>query len=228
MGIYTGLIREIRSDGAGLSAWIDCPAPAIPAAGQYLTAWSPEDAAAALAIALFPAEMEVGGFLAAPTIPSQWGPGMALQLRGPSGKGFRLPANTRRLALAALGDTPARLRPIIIEGLSADLAVALFTDLPVTDLPAAVEIFPAREVAEALSWADLLLLDLPVEKLNTLRKTLQLGADQRLPCPAQALVLTGMPCGGLAECGACFTPARRGWRQACQDGPVFDLSELAW
>jgi len=43
---------------------------------------------------------------------------------------------------------------------------------------------------------------------------------------AQVLVVTPMPCGGLAECGVCAFTTRRGWKMACKDGPVFDLSEL--
>jgi hypothetical protein len=43
---------------------------------------------------------------------------------------------------------------------------------------------------------------------------------------AQALVITPMPCGGIAECGVCAVTARRGWKLACKDGPVFDLTEL--
>jgi dihydroorotate dehydrogenase electron transfer subunit len=44
----------------------------------------------------------------------------------------------------------------------------------------------------------------------------------------KALVMTPIPCGGIAECGACAVPAHRGWKLACRDGPVFNLNELAW
>jgi NAD(P)H-flavin reductase len=35
-----------------------------------------------------------------------------------------------------------------------------------------------------------------------------------------------MPCGGVADCGACAVETRLGWKLACEDGPVFDLIDL--
>ena len=43
----------------------------------------------------------------------------------------------------------------------------------------------------------------------------------------QVLIAPPMPC-GLGTCGACHLKAKRGWRCACTDGPVFDLDELEW
>jgi NAD(P)H-flavin reductase len=40
--------------------------------------------------------------------------------------------------------------------------------------------------------------------------------------------MAAMPCSGLADCGVCAVPARRGYKLACKDGPVFDLDELDW
>jgi len=77
---------------------------------------------------------------------------------------------------------------------------------------------------DLLAWADFLALDLPLEALADLGKHL----PDVLPCPAQALIYTPMPCACLARCGACAVPTRRRWKLACEDGPVFDLRELAW
>ena len=237
----SGIVHEIRyepgsgvgynlqaSTTAAAAAWIACPAEAIPGPGQYVQAWSPRDGAAALATALFPALIEPNGFLAAPPAPRGWEPGTLLELRGPIGHGFHLPGTARRLALAAFGESTARLRPVMDQALQANLAVALFCALPEQNIPAAVEIYPIHELSEALQWPDVLILDIPVEDLAKLRNLLRLKAEDYLPCPTQALVATAMPCGGLAECGACFVPGRRTWKQACQDGPVFDLNDLQW
>jgi NAD(P)H-flavin reductase len=47
-----------------------------------------------------------------------------------------------------------------------------------------------------------------------------------LACRAEALVLTAMPCGGMAECGVCAVKTAAGWQSACKDGPVFDFASL--
>jgi hypothetical protein len=222
-------IKELRYEpGEILSAWITCPAEAIPAPGQYVSAWSLHDSAAPLSTPLFAAQSTLNGFLAAPPVPGTWEPGSPLELAGPYGCGFYLPKTTRRLALVALGETVARLSPMMSLALQADVAMALFSSAPVQNIPTAVEIYPIHDLPDALAWADLLMIDLPLENLSHLRNTLRLKMEDHLPCPAQVLVVTHMPCSGLAECGACFVPARRKWKRACHDGPVFNLDELAW
>ena len=153
---------------------------------------------------------------------------MTLALRGPLGQGFSLPENARRLALISLAESPARLLPLASQAVKEHLAVALFTDAPLAGLPAALEIQPLSALSEALSWADFIALELPLGALPELRPRLGLSAADRLPCPAQALITTPMPCAGMAECGACAVPSQRGWKLACKDGPVFNLNELSW
>lgn len=226
---FEAVIQEIRyTQNRRVTAWIACQPAAIPAPGQYVLTWSPGDNAAALASVLFPAEIGENGFLASPPIPESWQPGTNLQMRGPLGRGFQLPNNTHRLILAAFTETVERLLPVMNLAIQADIAVALYTIQPATGLPAAVEIYPISDLPAAINWADVLMLDVSIEDLARLRSWLGLKQREHLPCPAQALVLTSMPCGGLAECGACFVPGHRNWMQACQDGPVFDLKALDW
>jgi hypothetical protein len=151
-----------------------------------------------------------------------------LALRGPLGQGFSLPENARRVALISLAETPARLLPLASQAVNEQLAVALFTDAPLIGLPAALEIQPLAALSEALTWADFIAIELPLGSLPELRQRLDMSAADRLPCPAQALIITPMPCAGMAECGACAVPAMRGWKLACREGPVFDLNELSW
>ena len=225
---YDGQILEIGllPDGQ-LTAWIECPPEAVPAAGRYLMAWACNDLEAPLATPLFAGSLSTSGFLAAPPIPQAWTPGEPLFLYGPSGRGFQIPAAARRLAVAALGNTALRLLPLLPPALEQGAAIALFCDAPITGLPSEVEIHPLSSFKEALDWTDHLALDLPLETLDELPSLLgREHPSQELSFSGQALVGAAMPCGGLADCGACALETRRGWRLACKDGPVFDLKDL--
>ena len=257
MRTYAARLTELHIvagevDRSRRAAWIDCSATAVPAPGQYVWAFSPDDPLAATGVALFAAETFIGlkpgerGFLAAPPIPASWTPGTTLVLRGPLGQGFNLLG--QRLALAAMGGTVARLLPLARQALQRSDAVTLFTDASLPVLPASIEIYPLKSLPEAPGWADCLAIDLPLEALPGLRACLGLEKGERLMFPARVLVDLPMPCSGLAECGACAVPAsathdkrvgrraKSGWRGsgqqryllACLDGPVFDLNELAW
>jgi hypothetical protein len=222
MPVWDAHIFEICQQTDGLAAWIECPPAAIPAPGQYVMADFPGDVGLPTGIPLFQGDISPRGFLAAPPIPAHWGPGSPLKLRGPLGRGFHLPAGMRHLALAALGDVVSRLIPLIPR--NAD--VALFTDTPRLAVPLTVEIHPLCDLAANLPWADFLALDIPLAALPNLRHLL--GQEAGLPCPAQALIFAPMPCGSLADCGACAVPARRAFKLACCDGPVFPLTEISW
>lgn len=225
----------LELDGQGRqAAWIDCPPAAVPEAGQVLMAVAAEESeetSAVLATPLFLGGRAEAGFLGLPLegrLPPAWLPGVHLLLRGPLGGGFRLPPNTRRLGLAALGETAGRLLPLAEWGLARGADLALFADQIPSGLPASVEFQPLSALPEALAWMDFLALDLPREVLPGLRRVLRLESQQLLGCPAQALVTTALPCAGLAGCGACALPGRRGWKLVCEDGPVFPLQELDW
>lgn len=225
-----GQVLAVRLDEWGRQeAWIDSREGSDPVPGQYFLAWALEDRDAPLPEALFPAEITPGAFRTAAPVPHHWLPGTELALRGPLGRGFRLPAGARRVALVAPGGSAGRLMPLIDQCLADGRALALFTDAPLPRAPAAVEIYPLSGIAETLEWADFLAIDLPRDALGDLRRTLGLPPGAAPPCPVQVLIAAPMPCGGLAECGACAVPARRsGWKLACKDGPVFDLNELEW
>jgi hypothetical protein len=228
MQIGTGKITEIFSalDGC-VSLRVDCPPNLVPGPGQYLLAFDERDADAVLAVPLFrvgPASQLV--FQGNSDLPEGWGPGTTLRLRGPLGKGFNIPVDARHLALAAFGETISRLFPLI--DLIPDADIAAFSNVPLTDLPLEIEAHPLSSLSETLRWADYLAIDIPLDRLDSLRRTLGLDVQQGLPCLAQALILSPMPCGALAECGVCAVPARKGYKLACKDGPVFELNQLKW
>jgi hypothetical protein len=230
-----GEIKEIWLDGNQTAGWIDCPSDRMPAAGQFLLA-SPldDELSEPLAREVFPGDAAFAnhttGLIAAPPLPSTWQPGVVLDLRGPFGNGFRLPGTLRRLALAAAGDTAARLLPLARLVLAQGGEASLFSDLSLpSGLPAEVEAAPLAALAENLSWPDFLAVDVERGRLDQLRSRLGLPAGQRLPFAAQALLVGSMPCIAVAaECGLCSVRTRLGWRLACKDGPVFDLNELEW
>ncbi len=229
MGQANGRVREVRLGAGGqVEVSLNCPTSAIPSPGQYLLALDPLDVSVTLPTPLFQISHAVQGFWAAPLHPVRWSPGMMLDLVGPLGHGFDLPGNILRLGLVALGDTVARLLPLVGQAAHTRTAITLFTDLDSPSLPSAVEIYPLASLPEALDWPDYLVLDLPVGQLGGLRQVLGLADGAILPCPAQALITVPMPCAGLGQCGACAVQGRRGWKLACEDGPVFDLKDLRW
>jgi NAD(P)H-flavin reductase len=207
---------------------ISCPDSAIPPAGQFLLADDPGDLNIVLRTPLFLVERSKNGFWASSLIATTWGLGTNLDLVGPLGHGFSLPRSIQRLGLVVLGATNSRLTPVIHQASEAHVAMTLFSDLSVPKLPAAVEVYPLAALPDSLDWPDFMVLDVPLQRLAHLRAVTGLPQARGLPCPAQVIITSPMPCAGMAQCGACAVPTRKGWKLACEDGPVFDLSVLKW
>jgi hypothetical protein len=237
MQIDTGKISLIQIDPDGSrSAQIDCDPRLIPNPGGYLLAYNPNEPEAVLGQVLFPVGLpgsitgddDLVPINLAP-IPRSWHPGTSLQLRGPLGRTFDLPPAVRSLGLIALGESAGRLLPLVPMALEKNADIAIFSDVPLPQLPPVIEIHTVKAVPEAISWADFLAIDIPLENIPVLRNLLQLDPLDYLPCPAQILVSAPMPCAGIAECGACALPWRKkGYALACKDGPVFNLNHLLW
>ena len=229
MGQHRGRVTEIRFDvSRQMEAFIACPSVAVPRPGQYLLASDPDDPTAALGMPVFTTQQSGRGFWAAPPLPAAWKPGTNLDLVGPRGHGFDLPGNIQRLGLVGLGDTVARLMPLVQHFAASHSSMTLFSDLPLPHIPASLEAYPLASLVEALDWPDFMVFDLPMERLPELRSVLRLPEGTGLHCLAQALITTPMPCAGMAQCGVCAILARRGWKLVCEEGPVFDLQLLKW
>ena len=223
MNQYVGRILEFRLEADGRrSAVIACPEKAVPAPGQYVLAHAPSDPNSLLAEPLFLQQKSSAGFHAAPSdtpFSPFWEIGAELSLRGPAGNGFTPPGQLRNLALVALGNTAARLLPLLETAENA----ALFTDLPFHNLPTKVEIQPAAAYGDASPWADFVAVDVPLLSLDQHRN--QLAA---LRPPVQLLITTPMPCAGLAECGVCAVQGRkRSQLLLCVDGPVISNQQFS-
>lgn len=228
MGHYKGRLSELLLEPyQNATARLVCAPEAAPKPGQYLHAFDPANELEAVATSLFAAGMAESvdsGEVSLPVLaelPDSWQPGTDLQLRGPLGQGFELPKRAQRVALGALGSSPGRLLPLVSPALRQRAEVVLCCDASVRELPMAVEVQGLDGLPEALRWADYVALDVPVEDVEQLG-----GLLLRVPrqVRGQVLVFSPMPCGGLAQCGVCTV---KGTRLACEDGPVFELSQLA-
>lgn len=197
----------------------------IPAPGQYLLAHDPASDDP-LAVPLFPAGLAPGGFLVAPPLPHAWTAGLTLSLRGPLGHGFHLPASSRRVALAALDGSPASLLALLAPALAQEASVVLVSDSPPDDLPDEIEIQPLDSFADVCDWADYLAVSVGRANWPEWRFTLARAKQAGGPREAQGLILASMPCGGLADCGACALSVASESKWICKDGPVFDLFDL--
>ena len=216
--IETELVELHLEDGQPAGrVWV--PDVLVPSPGQYFLA-STRQLGEVLPAVIFPAGRGNGWLDLAPPLPSAWLAGTLLHLRGPLGRGFRLPV-VRRVALAALDGITARLRLLWNQALVQGAEVALFTRRIPASLPDAVEVLPLESLPDVSGWAEYLALD------GTLPQVLEWKSRLAFPGVAvEALVNLPMPCGGMGECGVCSVRTRRGWKHACQDGPVFDLHEL--
>lgn len=232
MSLNSIKIIELRQDLLGNTSIVfDCPTGQLPSPGQYLQAYSQSatyfDADSILPITLFPDQYLTGDkqdyarISAYGPIPSAWLPGTLLQIRMPLGQGFNMPEHLNRLILVSMNNSPSRLLPLIPH----TKEIAMFTDHPTLELPEEVEISPLSELPQALSWPDFMAIDCPIENLHQLENLLPEELSQP-PCPTQILVYAQIPCGALADCGVCAVPAKRGYKLACKDGPVFDWGEL--
>jgi hypothetical protein len=232
----TGIIKVIQVDSLGdRAASIECPAQLIPSPGRYIIAVNPNDKDAALGHCLFLSGLQENLDTPIPSllgpIPETWVPGTNLTLCGPLGKGFRIEPGLRRLALTTFSGTLTRLLPIVSSALekSIDIAAFLPEQLIPVELPMAIEVHPLSLLFEFLTWADLLVIEIPLSNLSKLRGWLNLGPHDPLPCSTQALILTPMPCAAIADCGTCAVSSRKGKiKLVCKDGPVLDLYQLNW
>ncbi len=191
-------------------------------AGQYLLASTAEDI---LPTPLFACKVEEDTLLTAPAVPGYWQPGTRLDVRGPLGNGFCIPAAARCIALAGFCDAGHRLLPLMRTALKNGQTVTFFLDSTPSGLPQSVEVLPLDALAENLGWADYLAIDLSADQIAGLAN--QFHAVKRLPYKIEALVRTPLPCGGGADCGMCSVRTKNGIRHACVDGPIFNWAELA-
>ena len=200
---------------------ITCLPDLIPAPGQYILAHA-NGSDSPLAVPVFFSDSAPNGFRSAPFVPLAWRPGTQLNLRGPLGHGFSVPAFAHKVALIAFDDSPARLHGLISIALKQDAEVVLVCNTALDDVPEAVEVQPLQAMTDIFQWADYAALDVARENLNQLGEMLGVAKQAQ----AQVLVRAPMPCGAIAECGVCALTIRHEWKMTCKDGPVFEMNSI--
>ena len=240
MSTGKGQVLELILEDGCRHVRVACPPNLIPSPGQYLLAGDGSDSP--LPIPLFHTDSTPQGFMhstaslvhrtastlvAAAPIPDSWYPGLDLHLRGPLGRGFTLPLSARKVGLVAFDDSPARLKGLIRPALKQKAAVVLVCSSTPEELPDDVEAQPLSALQEIIEWADYLACDVARANLPQLRE--RLGKLNRVAAgrDAQVLIRTPVPCGGVADCGACAVNLQSDWRLACKDGPVFSWNEVS-
>jgi NAD(P)H-flavin reductase len=218
----TGEITEIYLDG---SARLDCPSNLIPSPGQYLHVHA-SISDLSLPVPVYFYDSAPQGFRIAPPYPSSWTIGSKLALRGPLGRGFSIPAASRKVALVAFDETPARLHGLIPLALGKQMETVLVCNSPAGELPEDVEVQPLQALEEICKWADFIVIDAAREHLDQLKIALSKQWQLSAVREAQILIRAPMPCGGLAECGVCAVGIHYDWQMACKDGPVFILKDV--
>ncbi len=246
----TATLRLARPSPPYWAVRLDVAQP--PVAGQFVLA----DFGGPLREALFPAAIDATGFtfMAPPGHPAtRLLPGAALDLIGPSGRGFRVD-NVQRLLLVGT----VQLAPVLWPLLESAPSVALVIEGPTrARMPSSDSIPPAVELTlvtldgsagylgpleatgpapsgmervvphllDLLTWAECVCFACDAERYPALRQLILQARLHPSRDFAQALLHAAMPC-GLGACDICRIPTRNGEKHVCTDGPVFDLLEI--
>jgi len=192
--------------------------------GQAVLAYKPSDWQP-LRKVLFPIHIYPYGFIADVPPEPNWRIGDTLDAFGPLGKGFTPPPLANKWLLASFQNPPDKVLALVQPGLERGAAIVLCADRLPGNLPPQVEWVANLE--QALSWADYLALDLPLEMLPLLRTRLGLSSGERFPYAAQVLITQPLPC-GIGTCYACAIKSQHGMVLACDKGPVFELDQLEY
>jgi hypothetical protein len=219
-----------RFEGVSLSAFgepsarITCDAKDIPLPGQAVLSRH-DHLKDSLRKLIFPAGSSPDGFITDIAPDPRWNYGDLLDLLGPLGKGFTPPLATSKWLLVSFQQPPVKLLPLIDLGLERGVSITLFTNDAIPAVPPQVEVNP--DLTDALRWADFFAIDLLLDDFSKLRSLLEINDLNNIPLDGQVLLTTPIPC-GFGACGACSVKGQHSWKLACREGPVFDLSDLAW
>ena len=227
MTSITATLIEIFQLGSEIAGALDLPRKYWPKPGQYLPCQRVDHSLTDRPTHLFRVVGPSDVLNLAP-IPKAWSPGDRLVCAPPQGHGYALPRSVQRVGLIPFKVSPARLLSLASTALSQPAAVSLFYEAPLLGgwlewVPSQVEILSLTSLRENLDWPDYLAVDLDRSDITEFLDRINI---HDLHCDGQVLVRTDMPCRGLGECGVCGVHTPRGWRYACEDGPVFPLKEV--
>lgn len=173
--------------------------------------------------------------------------GDTLEVLGPLGRGFQVPAIARNVLLVGQDEGQSLLHHLAFELAGQDHNVALAVEAPSRrrlqpdrPLPPSTELLIATRDGSAghkgslfevldslLGWADAVCAVGNRAFLQQLKMRLQEIRLMLSPEFAQGLVIdTPLHFCGVGVCTYCLVRTQTGPRLACSDGPVFDLAEL--
>jgi hypothetical protein len=215
-------LRVVEVAAVGGSIRLTCEGPhPVTAPGQMCLALAglPNPSGLRVPLFLVPVDERRPGFYMPASHPyARLAPGDRLDLIGPVGRGFRLPAEGGRLLVIA--GSLERLAGLVAAALSHALAVTVLTPRSAELLPTEVEIHRGPLSSELARWADVVALDVadPAARAARLREL----APERGPEFIQALHQPPLPC-GVGACQACWVhlPRANVRKLACVEGPVF-------
>lgn len=171
--------------------------------------------------------------------------GESLDCLGPLGNGFTIHPSARNLLMIGGGSGVAPLMALAEQAVDSELSVVLLFGgrsaemvLPAALLPDAVEYAVATDDGTAgrrgmvtellpdyLGWADavyacgpkpMFLSILEIVRRTGVRKPVQVSLEENMAC-------------GVGACFGCVVETRRGeMKSVCEDGPVFEMRDLAW
>ena len=178
---------------------------------------------------------------------SQRQEGDTLELLGPLGNGFSIYPSSRKLLLVTGGMGLAPLCFFAQQAIRAKRSVTLllgaatgplYTQHPENLLPPRIALATATEdgsvgkkgrvtdlLPDFVGWADQIFACGPIPMYQDIaQKRQELKLKEK---PVQISMEVGMGC-GRGICYGCTLKTKRGLKQVCQDGPVFDLDDVLW
>lgn len=223
MKINPVVIREIITAFNGQAIVTDDRFSRVALPGEYFLAFAP-GTNQVLPVALFLYEFEKDSLTLCGNLPVEWQPGTMLNLQGPMGNGFQIPAPATKIAFLAIDHfLSERLIALMRQCITRGLAAVWVTEGPPPPLPPQVEILPLTDLVDAVNWSDTSVTAVTRQRLSTLLRTF----DQQVELKDRVQVLIDSPfiCGN-SRCGVCAVNTSKGWRLACKDGPIFNLAEV--
>jgi dihydroorotate dehydrogenase electron transfer subunit len=174
---------------------------------------------------------------------SQRKPGDTIDILGPLGNGYTIYPDSKNLLLVAGGIGIAPLRFLADVALSQGHSVTLLYgtanehQYPESYMPRGIGLYTATEdgtkgkkgmvtdlLHDFIEWADQIFVCGPIAMYRDMyarRKELLKNK------PTQISLEIMMGC-GVGVCYGCSIRTKRGMRQVCKDGPVFEMGEMEW
>jgi len=166
--------------------------------------------------------------------------GDTIDIFGPLGNGYTIYPDSKNLLLVAGGIGIAPLYFLAQEALGKNRSVILLygtADKNRCSIPLQIELVSATEdgavgyrgkvtdlLPQHIDWADQVFVCGPLGMYKIMHKQRRQLLKGK---PTQVSLEVRMGC-GFGVCYGCTVKTKRGLKQVCKDGPVFDLDDILW